>query len=240
MTCIIVDDEPLARQGMQILLQQIPVLKIAGSFNSAIDANSFLQNGKVDMMFLDINMPELNGLDYVKRLLVKPLVIFVTAYPQYALDSYELDAIDYLVKPVRFERLLKAVNKAENYFKLLQPNEMIDQVDSIAEEYIFIKSERKFFKIFFKEILFIEGLKDYVVIQLAGRKILTAMNIKTIASKLPKNIFARISKSFIVNITHIISFDTFNVYLHTEELPIGNTYKDDFFENYVNGKLLKR
>ncbi len=240
MTCIIADDEPLARQGMEILLRQIPGLELLGDFGSAMEANIFLQQAKVDLIFMDINMPGLNGLDYIRSLVVKPLVVFVTAYPQYALDSYELDAVDYLVKPVRIERLLKAVNKAETYLKLLQPAEHISQVDSIDEDYIFIKSERRFFKLFFKEILFIEGLKDYVVIQLADRKILTAMNIKTIDAKLPNSIFARISKSFIVNITHIISFDTFNVYLKNEELPIGSNYKDAFFENYVNGKLLKR
>lgn len=185
-------------------------------------------------------MPELNGLEYVKSMVLKPLIIFVTAYPQYALDSYELDAVDYLVKPVRFERLLKAVNKAENFIKLLQPKENIDQIESIAKDYIFIKSERKYFKIFFREILFIEGLKDYVIIQLTDKKILTAMNVKNIAARLPGNIFARISKSFIVNITHIISFDSFTVYLKQEELPIGNSYKDEFLANYVNSKLLTR
>ncbi|MBC7867423.1 MAG: response regulator transcription factor [Gloeobacteraceae cyanobacterium ES-bin-316] len=240
MTCIIVDDEPLARQGMELLMGQIPSIQICGSFGSAIDANYFLQKEKVDIIFMDINMPDLNGLDYIKSLLVRPMVIFVTAYPQYALDSYELDAIDYLVKPVRFERLLKAINKAENYQKLLKPDEAINQVDSIEEDFIFIKSERKYFKIFFREILFIEGLKDYVIIQMADKKILTAMNIKTIAARLPQSVFARISKSFIVNITHIISFDTFTIYLKNEELPMGNNYKDDFFENCVNGKLIKR
>lgn len=240
MTCIITDDEPLALEGMELQIQQIPSLTLIGSFHSAIDANLFLLKEKVDLLFMDINMPELSGLDYIKSLLVKPMIIFVTAYPQYALDSYELDAIDYLVKPVRFERLLKAVNKAENYMKLAQPLGAIDQVDSIAEDFIFIKSERKFFKIFFKDILYIEGLKDYVVIQLSDKKFLTAMNIKTIAAQLPPSIFARISKSYIVNISQIISFDTFSVYLKTEELPIGSNYKDAFFETYVNGKLLRR
>lgn len=240
MNCIIIDDEPLARHGMEMQIGQIPGLNLTGSFSSGINANKFLQANKTDLLFLDINMPELSGLDYVKSMVTKPLVIFVTAYPQYALDGYELDAIDYLVKPVRFERLLKAVNKAENYHKMSQPGESIDQIDSIAEEYIFIKSDRKFFKVFFREIVFIEGLKDYVVLQLTEKKIITAMNIKTISSQLPKNIFARISKSYIVNISHIISFDTFSIYLKTEELPIGNAYKDEFFENYVNGKLLRR
>lgn len=240
MNCIIIDDEPLARQGMELQLKQIASLSINGIFKSAIDASVFLQNNKTDLIFLDINMPELNGLDFVRSIASRPLIIFVTAYPQYALDSYEIDAVDYLVKPVRIERLLKAVNKAEHYLKLFQSDQNLSQIDSIAEEYIFIKSERKFFKVYFNEILYIEGLKDYVVIQLENRKLITAMNTKTIASQLPKSTFARISKSYIVNISHIISFDSFNVYLKTDELPIGSIYKDEFFKNYVNGKLLKR
>ncbi len=240
MNCIIIDDEPLARQGMELLIQQIPSLQLSGSFSNAMEAYAHIKQYPTDLMFVDINMPELNGLDYVKGLTAKPMVVFVTAYPQYALDSYELDALDYLVKPVRIERLWKAVARAENYLELTRPGLHPDEIESISEEYIFIKSERKFFKIHYRDILYIEGLKDYVILHLGKNRIVTAMNIKTIAAKLPKSIFARINKSFIVNITHIISFDTYNVYLQNEELPIGDNFKEAFFSFYVNGKLLKR
>jgi DNA-binding LytR/AlgR family response regulator len=240
MNCIIIDDEPLARQGMELHLKNIPSLKVLGSFSNAMDANHIIKEETVDIIFLDINMPEINGLDFVKSLLHKPQIIFVTAYPQYALDSYELDAVDYLVKPVRFERLVKAVNKAENNYKLLQPGNKYDSIETIDADFIFIKSDKKFFKVFFKEILFIEGLKDYVTIQLEDKKVVTAMNIKTIGAQLPAGIFTRISKSFIVNMNHIVSFDSFSVYLKNEELPIGDSYKDDFMSNYVTGKILKR
>ena len=132
-------------------------------------------------MFLDINMPELSGLDFLKSLRDAPLVIFTTAYPQYALESYELDAIDYLVKPIRIERFLKAVNKAENHLRLLQQEGNNNQVEKIEEDFVFIKADRKYFKIYFKEILYIEGLKDYVIIYTADNKIITSMNVKTIA-----------------------------------------------------------
>src|SRR5690349_20333378 len=139
MTCIIVDDEPLARQGLEMSIATNSGLQLLGSFSNALVAYDFLRKEPVDLMFLDINMPELSGLDFLKSLRDAPLVIFTTAYPQYALESYELDAIDYLVKPIRIERFLKAVNKAENHLKLLQHDNNNSQVENIAEDFVFIK-----------------------------------------------------------------------------------------------------
>jgi two-component system, LytTR family, response regulator len=207
MKCILVDDEPLARQGLEKLLSGIPAIELAESFGNPLDANKYLNDNPVDLLFLDIEMATMNGLEFAKTLVVKPLIIFITAYPQYALDSYEMDAIDYLVKPVRLERLLKAINKAENYLDLLVKRNEDPQIASVEEEYVFIKSDRRFVKIKFSEILYIEGLKDYVVIQTETKKVLTAMNIKTIHAQLPEKIFTRVSKSFIVNTNHIISVD---------------------------------
>lgn len=240
MNCIVIDDEPLARQGLHLQLGNISSVQLLASFGSAIEANIFLQKQKVDLILMDINMPEINGLDFAKSLTIRPLIIFITAYPQYALDSYELDAVDYLVKPVRLERLLKAINKAEQFYRILQPENDPDAIESVNTEYIFIKADRKYFKLFFKDIRYIEGLKDYVILYVEDKKIVTAMNIKTIASQLPAAIFARISKSYIVNVNHILSFDTFNVYLKNEELPIGNNFKDEFFNTYVQDKIIKR
>jgi DNA-binding LytR/AlgR family response regulator len=241
MTCIVVDDEPLARQGLALLLANIPALEIKNNFSNAIDAGIFLQQEKVDIVFLDINMPGLSGLDFLKTLIDKPLVIFVTAYSQYALESYELDAIDYLVKPVRLERLIKAVNKAELFLKATQPEIISDNtIESIEQDYVFIKADRKFTKVMFNEILFIEGLKDYVTIKLADKKIIAAMNIKTIAAQLPPQLFARVNRSFIVNINHIVSVDSYTVQLESEEIPIGESFKNDFLNNYVLGKAIGR
>jgi DNA-binding LytR/AlgR family response regulator len=240
MKCILIDDEPLARQGLEKMLQNISSIELADTFSNALDANDYLKNNEVDLMFLDIEMAALNGLDFAKSLVNKPLIIFVTAYPQYALDSYEIDAIDYLVKPVRMERMLKAVNKAENYLKLLQKDREEPETASVENDYVFIKSDRRFVKIFFKEILFIEGLKDYVIIQTESKKVLTAMNIKTIHAQLPEKNFTRVSKSFIVNTDHIISVDTHSIYIKDEEIPVGSNFKDEFFEKFVSGKLIKR
>ena len=239
MKCIIIDDEPLAREGLINTLEGISSIEILESFSNPIDANKFLQNNTVDLMFLDIEMASLNGLDFAKSLVNKPLIIFITAYPQYALDSFEVDAIDYLVKPVRVEKLLRAINKAENYLTLLQKN-VDEEVAIVEDDYVFIKSDRKFVKIFFKEILYIEGLKDYVIIHVDGKKILTAMNVKTIFNQLPLRNFARVSKSYIVNTDHIISVDSNSVYIKDEEIPIGSNFKDEFFTHYVDGKTIKR
>jgi DNA-binding LytR/AlgR family response regulator len=185
-------------------------------------------------------MPELNGMDFVKSMVNKPLIIFVTAYPQYALDSYELDAVDYLVKPIRLERLMKAVNKAEYYLKLLNPAQETNSIERIGLDYVFVKADRKFTKIFFKDILFIEGLKDYVVIKLADRKVITAMNIKTVAAQLPDTIFVRINKSFIVNLENIDAVDSYYIYIQQEEIPIGESFKAGFLNKYIVNKTIGR
>lgn len=239
MTCIVVDDEPLARQGMEMSISQVSSLQLLGSFSNALAAADFLRKQDVDLMFLDINMPELNGLDFLKSLREAPLVIFTTAYPQYALESYELDAIDYLVKPIRVERFLKAVNKAENHLKLLQ-QDAGNKVERIEDDYVFIKADRKFFKIYFKDILYIEGLKDYVVIYTVDNKIITSMNVKAIAAQLPSLIFARVSKSYIVNVRHISSFDNELIYIQQNEIPLGQSFKDEFMRTYIEGKIVKR
>ena len=241
MTCIIVDDEPLARQGLEMSIATISSLQLLGSFSNALAANDFLRKERVDLMFLDINMPELSGLDFLKSLRDAPLVIFTTAYPQYALESYELDAIDYLVKPIRIERFLKAVNKAENHLKLLQQDNNSSQVENIAEDFVYIKADRKYFKIYFKDILYIEGLKDYVIIYTSdNNRIITSMNVKTIGAQLPETIFARVSKSYIVNIMHIISFDNELIYIQNNEIPLGQGFKDEFHKQYIDRKIVKR
>jgi DNA-binding LytR/AlgR family response regulator len=240
MKCIIIDDEPLARMGLQNMLKGVSSVEVLESFSSAIEANQFLKEKMVDLMFLDIEMASLNGLEFAKSLIYKPLIIFITAYPQYALDSYELDAIDYLVKPVRIERLLRSINKADNYLKLLQNDKEEPETAFIEDDYVFIKSDRRFVKIFFKEILFVEGLKDYVIIQTETKKVLTAMNIKTIHAQLPAKNFMRVSKSFIVNADHIVSVDAHSIYIKEEEIPIGLNFKDEFYEKFVSDKVIKR
>lgn len=240
MNCIIVDDEPLAREGMLLLLQNIPDLNVIGSFNGARKAKEFMEQNQVDLIFLDIQMPGINGLEFAESISEKTLIIFTTAYSQYALKSYEVDAIDYLVKPIIKERLDKAVRKAFSYGELLASKEEKSTFESFDTDYMLVKSDRKYHKILFKEILYIEGLKDYVVLYVNDTKIITAMNLKTISQHLPEEIFIRTSKSYLVNSHHIESFDNHTIYMKTAEIPIGDVFRKNFLDQYLSKNSLDK
>ena len=233
MNCIIVDDEPLAREAMKLLIEESDNLQLIGSFNSAATASDFMEQQGVDLVFLDIQMPEITGIEFARTISKKTLVIFTTAYTEYALDSYEVDAIDYLIKPVEAERFQKAVDKALSYHSLLLKEEKEAIETIVAAEYFFVKAERRYFKVNFSDILFIEGLKDYVILQLNDQRIITRMSLKAIFDLLPKSIFLRVNKSYIVNTDHIESFDNNDIFIKSYEIAIGNSYRDDFFEGFV-------
>jgi DNA-binding LytR/AlgR family response regulator len=237
MNCIIVDDEPLAREEMQALIKDVSNIEILGKFSNAPSAMSFLKEHKVDLIFLDIEMPKVTGLEFAQQLPEQTLTIFTTAYPQYALKSYELDAIDYLLKPVEKKRLEKAINKAQVYRKLLSDATAKSTIEANTPEFLLIKSDRRFHKISFSNIIYIEGLKDYVVIYAGNQKLITAMNLKTIHQKLPQQVFLRVSKSYVVNVNHIQSFDHHNIYVGDSEVPLGDVYKKEFFMTYSGGTL---
>lgn len=240
MRCIIVDDEPLAREGMELNVEDVPYLELVGQFSNALEANAFLQTNSVDLIFLDIQMPGITGLEFLRTLKNnRPMCILTTAYPQYALESFELDVVDYLVKPIRLQRFIKAVNKAKEMYDLVQKAE--NTVEEVAADYIYIKADRKYLRIFYKNLLYIKGMKDYVMIYtLDGKKVMTAMNIKTINSQLPDNIFARVNKSFIINVQHIDSIEMDFIQLGGEEIPIGRTYKENFINRYIKTNLIGR
>ena len=188
MNCIIVDDEPLAREAMKLLIEESNNLQLIGSFNSASTASDFMEQHVTDLVFLDIQMPGITGIEFARTISKKTLVIFTTAYTEYALDSYEVDAIDYLIKPVEAERFQKAVDKALSYHSLLlkEEKEAIETV--VTADYFFVKAERRYFKVNFSDILFIEGLKDYVIIQLSDQRIITRMSLKAIFDLLPNKV----------------------------------------------------
>ncbi len=233
MTCIIVDDEPIARKGMQKLVAEIPTLEPAGSFNSAEAAADFMKNNNVDLVFLDIQMPGINGMEFAKSIPQTTLVIFTTAFAEFALDSYEVDAVDYLVKPINSERFKRAVEKAAAYHALLISEEK-KVVENAAPDFIFVKSDRRFFKVNLKDILFIEGLKDYVIIQLENQRIITHLNLKGIYDMLPQHVFFRINRSYIVNAEQIDSFDNNDVFIKLYEIAVGDFYRESFFKNFIN------
>lgn len=240
MKCIIVDDEPLAREGMELNIDDVNYLELVGQFGNALMANDFLHNNEVDLMFLDIQMPGITGLEFIRSLKEPPLVILTTAYPQYALEGFELDVVDYLVKPIRLQRFIKATNKAKELYDL-KNQAKTNILESVEEEFIYIKADRKYIRIFFKDIKYIKGMKDYVMIYTQQKKkIMTAMNIKTINNQLPSSIFVRINKSYVININYIQTIDIDFVQLENEEIPLGRTYRDHFIKNYVKTNLIGR
>lgn len=236
MKCIIVDDEPIARKGMQKLVAQLPELELLDSFNSAESASLYMINNPVDLIFLDIQMSGISGIEFAKSIPKTTLVIFTTAFAEFALDSYEVDAIDYLVKPIDPERFRKAVEKAVAYHTLLmsEENKSVENVGNVESDYIFVKSDRRFFKVNLKDILFIEGLKDYVILQLEDQRIITHMNLKTMHELLPKSTFLRVNRSYIINKERIDSFDNNDIFIKSYEIAIGNFYRDSFFSDFMN------
>lgn len=237
-SCIVIDDEPLARQGVMLHIDDLGLLEFKAEFGNAIKAGEYLSSHDIDIIFLDIEMPGMNGIDFLKLIPNKSMVILTTAYPQYALEAFELDVIDYLLKPIKFERFFRATNKAIEVIKLNRKGPSEIQPSNNNE--IYIKSDRKYIKLNYNDIRFIKGLKDYVIIHTEKEKYITALNVKTILKKLPADTFARVSKSYIINIDKINSVDIDTIYLGVEEIPLGNSYKDAFIKKHINSKLLKR
>lgn len=232
---LIIDDEPLAQNVIQQYAQKLPGLTIAGTCNDAICAHNFLRDNKVDLLFLDINMPKLSGISFLKNLKNAPLVIFTTAYSEYALEGFELNAIDYLKKPFSFERFCKAYYRAEELFLLKHQSRNPDSNKS-ESDFLFIKSDKKTIKVDFSEIFYIEGLGDYIKLNLEGKKIVTNLSMKKIISLLPDKMFYRIHKSYIISLDKIDSVEGNMVKINNIKLPIGNSFRPDFMlfvKNYL-------
>ncbi|ASK28929.1 DNA-binding response regulator [Chryseobacterium sp. T16E-39] len=236
MNCIIVDDEPIARQGILNLTAKVPDLIVKGLFKNSNEARLYLEKNVVDLIFLDIEMPGINGIEFAKSISKKTLVIFTTAHAQYALESYEIDAIDYLLKPISEDRFLKAATKAIEFNYFLSDDFEKSSFESIGENSIIVRADRRIYKILHKDIFFIEGMKDYSIINSKDNKIITAMNLKTILSQLPPQFFKRISKSYIVNYHHVLSVSPHAVHLQGIELPLGNTYRNEFINEFIKKK----
>lgn len=233
MNCIAIDDEPLALDLMEDFIAKVPFLKFAGRCRNAFEAIEKIQNEKIDLMFLDINMPELSGIQLLKSIQNKPLVIFTTAYQQYALEGYALDVIDYLVKPVPFDRFLKAANKAYEYFMLKQKSAhpasvQIVQPPKYEAEYLFVKADYQVVKISYADILYIEGLKDYIKIYLQSKDkpVLTLMSMKGMEEKLPSQDFIRVHRSYIVSIRKIDYIQKSKIWIGQKIIPIGELYQN--------------
>lgn len=229
--CVITDDEPLAGKGLQGYAAKIGFLQVVAVCEDAIELNTVLKQQPVDLLFLDIEMPYMTGIEFLKSYPNPPKVIFTTAYEQYAIQGFELDVLDYLVKPVSFERFLKAANKAYDYFSTRQSGD---------QPYIFIKSDTKLEKVLFNDILFAEALGNYVAFYTADRKIVTHATLKAVQEKLDPRQFLQPHKSYLVNIHHISAIEGNILHVGKYEVPISKYQKEEVLEKIVNNKLLKK
>lgn len=229
--CIITDDEPVARKGLRGYIEKIDFLTLIGECEDAIQLNTMLKINKVDLIFLDIEMPEMTGLELLSNLTNPPKVIIVSAYEQYALKGYEFDVVDYLLKPVSFDRFLKAVNRVYDLFQTEQKEN---------HDYIFVKSDKQLKKILFKDILFIESMENYVVIQTASSKEVVYTTLKQLYESLPQNIFQQTHRSYIVNIKKVTAIDGNQLIISHYKIPVVRNLKDHIFSLILNNRLINR
>lgn len=237
--CIVIDDEPLARKGLKEYINDVDFLLLAGEFDTPLKAAEVISGQEMSLLFLDIQMPKISGLDFIKSLKNAPPVIFTTAYPQYALDGFELNALDYLVKPISFDRFLKAAYKAKEFYEVRQKNLLI-AIEEKDKEYLFIKADNKLVKIFYNDILFMEALQNYVCIHTLQKKYITYLTIKSVEEFLPADQFIKTHKSFIIAASKIESIDGNIILLGTHHIPISRNMKDEVIGKLLKGKFLKR
>ncbi len=225
--CIAVDDEPLALKLLEDNISKLPYLKLVASCKDAFAAMKALLENKIDLIFIDIQMPGLTGLQFINSLEQKPLVIFITAYKQYALESYDLAVVDYLIKPVPLDRFIKACNRAKEIYELKNVKQQNDT--AIVKEYFFLNVDYSQVKIMFDDIIVVEGLRDYIKISLksSNKPIVARASIKAIETALPQTKFIRIHKSYLIAIAEITAIRKSSVFVKDKELPIGETYREE-------------
>lgn len=230
---LIVDDEPLALDVLETYIAQMPELKLVKRCSNALEANEALKNNDIDLMFLDIQMPQLTGIDFVKTLTDPPMVVFTTAYPNYAIQGFDLNALDYLLKPISLERFMKSVNKAVEQADLtnMEQAQQVNPALNDELDFFFVKADKKLVKVNFDDIIYIEGLKDYVIIRLAQGRVITLQTMKNLEERLPKHLFRRIHRSFIVAMDKVMAIEGNMVEVMEKDkpklLPIGKNYRED-------------
>jgi DNA-binding LytR/AlgR family response regulator len=234
--CIVIDDEPLARKGIKEYISDVEFLNFSGEYDNPVNAMEQIRKGDVDLIFLDIEMPKITGLDFLKSLQKAPPVIFTTAYPQYALEGYEVNALDYLLKPVAFDRFLKACLKAKEYYEVREQNEMHTWVN----DYFFVKTDNKLVKLLFDEVLYIEALQNYVVVFTKSKKFMTYLTFKSVEEYLPADKFIKVHKSYIVAAAHIDSIEGNDIRIGEQHIPISRNQKEEVMEKLLKNRFLKR
>ena len=237
---IIVDDEPLAQDVIETHLEKLTDFELIAKCNNVVEANEILSTEEVDIIFLDIQMPQITGIEFVKTLQNPPLIIFTTAYDNYAIEGFELNAVDYLLKPISFDRFMKAANKARDKFEATA-SPTIPVQEGFSEDYMFVKADKKLIKVNFDDIIYIEGLKDYVIIRMNEGRVITLQTMKSLEAKLPKDKFMRIHRSYIVGLNQIQAVIGNMVEIteknQSKHLPIGKNYREQL-QNIIDKKRL--
>ncbi|GAA6768283.1 LytR/AlgR family response regulator transcription factor [Flavobacterium johnsoniae] len=234
MKCVIIDDEPLAVELLEDFVKKVDSLELVNTFNNAIDAVSFINQNNIDLIFLDIQMPHFSGIEFINTIEKKPLVIFTTAYSDYAVEGFNLGAVDYLVKPIPFHRFLKSVVRAQQINNPTAPVQAVSEnvpAPEVEQDFMFVRAEYENVKMNFSDILFIEGLKDYVKIYTTDNKFtLTLISLIKLENLLSNKGFSRIHRSYIINIKHVKSIQKNKVLISDKRIPISESYKNAFFE----------
>lgn len=229
--CLVIDDEPLALTQLEGYVKRVPYLHLVGACRDAFEAMQQLSNQKVDLLFIDINMPGLNGLEFVRSLTRPPLVVFTTAYSEYAIEGFKVEAVDYLLKPFGFQDLLSAAEKARR---------RLEQTTSVDDDFLFIKSDYRVNRVRLVDIRYIEGMSEYVRIYVVGEQkpLIPLLSIKRLEEELPPALFMRVHRSYIINLRQITEVSRSRILLGDVQIPLGDNYREPFME-YVNGKLMR-
>ena len=235
LNCLVVDDEPVARKGLAEYVDEVDFLNLVGQCENALKANALLNESSVDLIFLDIQMPKLTGIEFLKTLKDPPMIIFTTAYAEYAIEGYALDVVDYLLKPISLDRFLKSVQKAFEIYALKHQTTF-----SKSADYFFVKSDSKFEKVRYDEVTYVEALQNYVIIHTTEKKLITYLTMTGLESQLPKNQFLKVHKSFIVSIPQIKAIDGNELLIAEARIPISRNLKDDVINQIIGNKLFKR
>jgi DNA-binding LytR/AlgR family response regulator len=234
--CIVIDDEPLARKGIKEYISDVDFLQLAGEFDNPLKATEMIGKVETPILFLDIQMPKITGLDFFKSLQNPPPVIFTTAYPQYALEGYEVNALDYLVKPVSFDRFLKAVMKAREYYEVREKN----IIEAAQSDYFFIKADNKLVRISFEDVLLVEALQNYVAVHTRDKKYMTYLTFKSVEEYLPSDKFIKVHKSYIVAVSKIDSIEGNDIRIGQLHIPISRNQKEAVMEQLLKNRFLKK
>lgn len=237
LNCLIIDDEPLARDGLEKYVEQIEFLNLKAKCKSALQANSIIQQEKIDLIFLDIEMPQLSGLDFLKSLQHSPMVVFTTAYSQYALEGYQFEVIDYLVKPIAFERFLQAANKA---LRMYSKTKVSAQEGEEQADFIFVKTDTQLVKVMLQDVLYVEGMQNYIVFHTAKEKIMTLVPLKNIFEMVSTDDFIQVHKSYVVAKSKVEAIVGNQIVIGEHKVPISVRMRKKVMDDLTGDRLLKK